>query len=74
MEGDLDIPLLGKASEEVTGHPKMITHLDTLARSDLELPLGGHDLGVDAADLDAGVQTNTVVGLNQVACEDLSGA
>lgn len=74
VEGDLDAPLLGKANEEVAGHPEVITHLNTLTRSDLELPLRRHDLGVDTADLDTGVQTNTVVSLNQVTCKDLSGA
>jgi hypothetical protein len=38
----------------------VVAHLDTLARTDLELPLGGHDLGVDTRDLDAGVQTGSL--------------
>ena len=74
MEGDLDTPLFGKTDEEVAGHPEMITHLNTQARSNLELPLRRHDLGVDATDIDTSVQTNTVVGLNQVTCIDSSGA
>ena len=32
----------------------------------LELPLGGHHLGVGAADPDAGVQTGAVVSLHNV--------
>ena len=74
VEGNLDTPLLGKADEEVTGHPEVVTHLDTLARSNLELPLGRHNLGVDTADLDTGIQADTVVGLNQVTCVDLPSA
>jgi hypothetical protein len=74
VEGDLDTPLLGKTDEEVAGHPEVVTHLDTLARSNLELPLGRHDLGVDTTDLDTSVQADAVVGLNQITCEDLSGA
>ena len=35
--------------------------------SDLELPLCGHDLGVGAADPDAGVQTGAVVSLHDVS-------
>ena len=73
-EGDLDTPLLGKTDEEVTGHPEMITHLNALARPNLELPLGRHDLGIDPANLDTRVQTDTVVGFNQVTCENLSSA
>ena len=41
------------------------------AESDLELPLGGHDLGVGAADPDAGVQTGAVVSLHDVAAVHL---
>jgi len=74
VEGDLDVPLLGKADEEVTGHPEVVTHLNTLARANLELPLGRHDLGVDTADLDPSVQADAVVGLDQVTCIDLPGA
>jgi len=74
VEGNLDTPLLGKTDEEVTGHPEVITHLDTLAGTNLELPLGRHDLGVDTTDLDARVQADAVVSLNQITCEDLSGA
>ena len=35
--------------------------------SDLELPLCGHDLGVGAADPDAGVQAGAVVSLHDVS-------
>jgi hypothetical protein len=38
----------------------VVTHLDTLTGSDLELPLSGHDLGVDSRDLDSGVKTSTL--------------
>ena len=34
--------------------------------TDLELPLGGHDLGVGAADPDPGVETGAVVSLHDV--------
>lgn len=74
VEGDLDTPLLGDADEEVAGHPEVVTHGDTLARTDLELPLRGHDLGVDTADVDTGVEAGTVVGLDEVTTENLSGS
>jgi hypothetical protein len=48
--------------------------LNTLARANLELPLGGHDLGVGARDLDAGVQAGAEVGLDNVALDDTAGA
>jgi hypothetical protein len=55
-----DTPLLTDPQQEEPSHPEVVTHLDTLTWSDLELPLGGHDLGVDTGDLDAGVKTSTL--------------
>ena len=55
VEGNLDTPLFGNADKEVTSHPKVITHRDTFAGTDLELPLGRHNLGIDAADVDSRV-------------------
>ena len=55
-------------------HPELITHLNSLARSNLELPLGGHDLGVGARDLDAGVKTRSVVSFDDVSTVDVVGA
>jgi hypothetical protein len=52
----------------------VVTHLNTLARADLELPLTGHDLGVSTRDLDAGVKAGLVVGLNDVTEDDLATA
>ena len=72
VEGDLDAPLLGDTHEEVAGHPEVVTHGDTLARANLELPLRGHDLSVDARDVDTCVETCTVVGLNQITGKDLA--
>ncbi len=39
----------------------------------LELPLGGHHLGIGTGDVDAGVHAGAVVGLNDVAAVDLVG-
>ena len=74
MEGDLDTPLLCDADKKVASHPKLVSHSDTLARPDLELPLGRHDFCVDTADPDASIEAGTVVGLNQVTCDDLPSA
>lgn len=73
VERDLDAPLLGDADEEVARHPEVVAHRDTLAGTDLELPLGGHDLGVNAGDVHTSVEACTVVGLNEVTGEDLAG-
>ena len=42
------------------GHPEIVAHGDPFARSNLELPLGGHHLRVGAAHVDPGVQTSPV--------------
>lgn len=70
MEGDLDTPLFGDTDEEEASHPEVVTHGDALAGSDLELPLGRHDLGVDSGDVDASIEASAVVGLDQVTSEN----
>lgn len=47
--------------------------LNAVARTDLVLPLGRHDLSVDTGDLDTGVQASTVVSLDDVTAVDLAG-
>lgn len=73
VEGDLDAPLFGYPDEQEAGHPEVVAHGDTLARTDLEFPLRGHDLGVDTGDVDTSVDAGAVVGLDQVTSEDLAG-
>ncbi|KAH3663872.1 hypothetical protein OGAPHI_005275 [Ogataea philodendri] len=73
MEGDLDTKLLSDLVEQVSGHPQLVTHLDTFARSNLELPLGRHHLGVDTGNSDTGMQAGSVVGLDNVSGKHLTG-
>ena len=73
VEGDLDAPLFGYTDKEVSGHPEVVTHGDSLTRADLELPLRGHDLCVDARNVDTGVEAGAVVGFDKVTSEDLAG-
>lgn len=73
VEGNLYAPLFSNADQEITSHPKVVSHLNAFARPNLELPLGGHYLGVDAADLDTGIEAGTVVSLDQVTSEDFAG-
>lgn len=74
VEGDLDAPFFGHTDEEEASHPEVIAHVDALAGTDLELPLRGHDLGVDTRDGHAGVEAGAVVGLDEIAGEDLASA
>jgi hypothetical protein len=66
--------VFGDADEQEPGQPEVVAHVDALARADLELPLRRHNLGVDARDVDAGVQASTVVRLNDVAGENFPSA
>ena len=69
-----DAEVLGDAVEQPAGHPQLVGHVERAERADLELPLAGHDLGVDAGDAEAGVEARLEVRLDDVAAEDLVGA
>jgi len=72
MEGYLDTPLFGYTDEEEAGHPQVVTHRDTLAGANLELPLRRHDLSVDTRDINTSVEARAVVSLDQITREDLA--
>jgi hypothetical protein len=74
VERDLSTELFGNTVEEETRDPEVVTHLDTLARTNLVLPLSGHDLGVDTGDVDASEQAGLVVSLNNITAVDLAGS
>jgi hypothetical protein len=57
----------------VTSPDGKILTLNTKTWTNLELPLGGHDLGVGTGDLDTGVQASLVVSLDDISAEDLAG-
>jgi hypothetical protein len=73
VEGDANTELFSDAVEEEARKPKLIAHLNTVARANLVLPLRRHDLSVDTGDLDTGVQASTVVSLDDVTAVDLAG-
>ena len=50
-----DAEVLGDAVEQPAGQPELVGDLERAERADLELPLAGHDLGVDARDREAGI-------------------
>ena len=72
MESNFDTPLLGDANEKIASHPQMITHSNALAWANLEFPLSGHHLRINATDVDAGVKTSTVMSFNEITGENLS--
>ena len=46
--------------------------VNTLTRTDLEFPLGGHDFCIDTGDLDTSEQTSLVVSLDDISAVDLA--
>src|SRR5436189_6364435 len=66
MKRNLDTEFLSNSFKEITCHPKMITHLNTLTGTNLEFPLRRHDFGVNTADFDTTVQTGFVVCFNDI--------
>jgi len=48
--------------------------VNTLARTDLVLPLGGHNLSIGTRDVDTGVEASHVVSLNDITAEDSASA
>jgi hypothetical protein len=73
VERYLDTPLLSDANEKIPCHPEVITHRDSFAGTDLELPLRRHHFGVNATDVNAGIQARAVVGLDEITGEDFAG-
>lgn len=51
----------------------MILTVNAFTRTDLVLPLSGHNLGVGAGNVDAGVEASLVMRLDNVSAEDLAG-
>lgn len=74
VDRHLGSKVLGNTVENEAGDPEVVPHLDTLAGTDLEFPLGRHDLSVCARDVNAGVEAGLVVGLNNVTLDDLAGS
>ena len=74
VEGDLDSPLLSDSNEQESSHPEVVAHVDSGTRSNLELPLTRHDLGVDTGDGDTSVETSSVMRFNHISSVDSSSS
>lgn len=72
MERNFDTPLLGDTDEEITCHPEVVSHRDTLARTDLELPLRRHNLSVDTANVNTSIETSAIMRLNEITGENFA--
>jgi hypothetical protein len=74
VERNLDAPLLSNAGEKVASHPEVVTHGNAFTGANLEFPLRRHNLGVDSANVDAGVEASTVMGFDEITGEDFAGS
>ena len=66
MKRNLYTKFLCNSFKEITCHPKMITHLNTLTWTNLKFPLRRHDFSVNTTDFDATVQTRFVMRFNDI--------
>ena len=73
-EADDDVVVLGDAVQQPAGDVHLVADGGRAERADLELPLAGHDLGVGAGDLEAGVEAGLRVLLDDLATDDAAGA
>jgi hypothetical protein len=66
-----DAEVLADAVQEPAREPQLISDLRCVHRTDLELPLPGHDLGVDARDLETRLEAHVEVLLHHGTAEHL---
>jgi hypothetical protein len=74
LEAADDIELLAYAVHDVARHPEVVASVDSLAWANLVFPLTGHDLGIDARELDAGIEAGLQVSISNVAAIRVVGA
>ena len=74
VERNGNTPFLSYSDQKEPGHPEVVSHVLTLARTDLELPLRGHNFGVDTRDVYSSVQASTVVSFDHVTSENFSSS
>lgn len=74
VQGDLHVVQLGATQQNVTGHPHLVAGVDAGAGTHLVLPLGGHDFGVHARDVDPSEQACLQVRLDEVAPDGVTSS
>ena len=67
VEVHVDAVLLAEAQQQVTGDPDLVGGPLRALAEDLELPLALGDLGVDALVVDAGLEAEIEVGVDDLA-------
>ena len=67
LEADGKVVSLANSTKQVSGHPEVISNLNTKAGSDLVLPLTRHDFSIGSGYLDTGVKTGFVVCISYIS-------
>merc|ERR1711894_422331 len=63
--------IFGRTMQQKSAHPQIVTHGNTFAGSNLELPLGGHHLSICARNIDTRIQTGSVMGFDDISTVNL---
>jgi len=70
VNGNANPEIFSNLVEDEASHPEVISNLKTLAGTNLEFPLSGHDLSVGSADLHSSVEAGLVMSLNNITSKD----
>lgn len=70
IQGDHNAKVFSHSVKQEPCHPDVVTCFNTLARSNLELPLCWHDLCIGACNLHSSIKACSVVGLNDSSSVD----
>ena len=69
MPVDGEVVLLGSTFQQITGKPDFVPCAFCAFREDLEFPLTSGDFGIDAFDIDAGLDTQVQMLFDQFTTE-----
>jgi len=72
VERDLGTELFSDTVEKETGQPEVVTQLNTLAGTNLELPLSWHDFRVGSRNFNTSEQASLEVSLDDISAINLS--
>ena len=67
LKGHDHLEVLAHADHDVTGDPDLITRVNARGGADLILPLAGHNLTVDARDVETSINTGLQMGVSDLA-------
>lgn len=69
VKGNVDLMFLSDSVKDVSSNGQVISHLYSVANSDLEFPLRRHDLSIDSADLESSSEAQVEVLFSDLSSE-----